>query len=37
MLCLINQDKYLIFNGTDENKELLEKYGDVFSGIMSKI
>ena len=37
MLCLINQDKYLIFNDTDENKELLEKYDDVFSGIMSKI
>ena len=33
----INKDKYLIFNDTGENKELLEKYDDVFSGIMSKI
>ena len=33
----INKDKYLIFNDTDENKELLEKYDDVLSGIMSKI
>ena len=33
----INKDKYLIFDDTDKNKELLEIYGDVFSGIMSKI
>ena len=33
----IIKDKYLIFNDTGENKELLEKYDDVFSGIMSKI
>ena len=33
----INKDKYLIFDDTDKNKELLEKYDDVFSGIMSKI
>ena len=33
----INKDKYLIFNDTDENKELLKIYDDVFSGIMSKI
>ena len=33
----INKDKYLIFNDTDKNKELLEKYDNVFSGIMSKI
>ena len=33
----INKDKYLIFNDTGKNKELLEKYDDVFSGIMSKI
>ena len=32
-----NKDKYLIFDETDKNKELLEKYDDVFSGIMSKI
>ena len=30
----INKDKYLIFNDTDENKELSEKYDDVFSGII---
>ena len=33
----INKDKYLIFDDTDKNKELLEKYDDVFSGIMSRI
>ena len=33
----INKDKYLIFNDTDENKELLKIYDDAFSGIMSKI
>ena len=27
----------MIFDNTDKNKELLEKYDDVFSGIMSKI
>ena len=27
----------MIFDDTDENKELLEIYDDVFSGIMSKI
>ena len=27
----------MIFDDTDKNKELLEKYDDVFSGIMSKI
>ena len=31
----INKGKYLIFNDTYKNKELLEKY-DVFSEIMSK-
>ena len=30
-------DKYLVFDSTDENKELLKKYNDVFNGIMSKI
>ena len=29
--------KYLIFNSTDENKELLKKYNDVFNGIKNKI
>ena len=33
----INKNKYLIFDDTDKNKELLEIYDDVFSGIMSKI
>ena len=33
----INNDKYLIFDDIDKNKELLEKYDDVFSRIMSKI
>ena len=27
----INKDKYLIFDDTDKNKELLEIYDDVFS------
>ena len=26
-------NKYLIFNSTDENKELLKKYNDVWNGI----
>ena len=30
-------NKYLIFDSTDENKELLKKYNDVFSGIRNKI
>ena len=30
-------NKYLVFNSTDENKELLKKYNDVFNGIRSKI
>ena len=29
--------KYLVFDSTDENKEFLKKYSDVFNGIMSKI
>ena len=33
----VNKDKYLVFDDTDENKELLKIYDDVFSGIMSKI
>ena len=32
----INKDKYLVFDVTDKNKNLLEKYY-VFNGIMSKI
>ena len=29
-------DKYLIFDSTDENKELLKKYNHVFNGIREK-
>ena len=32
-----DSNKYLVFDSTDENKKLLKKYNDVFSGIMSKI
>ena len=32
-----NENKYSIFDSTDENKELLKKYLDVWSGIKSKI
>ena len=30
-------NKYLVFNSTDENKELLKKYSDVFNAIINKI
>ena len=30
-------DKYLVFNSTNENKELLKNYDDVFNGIRDKI
>ena len=30
-------DKYLIFDSTDENKEALKKYKDVFNGIRDEI
>ena len=30
-------DKYLVFDSTDENKELLEKYNNVFNAIKDKI
>ena len=33
----INENKYLIFDSTDENKELLKKYNDVFNGIRDEI
>ena len=29
--------KYSVFDSTDENKESLKKYNDIFNGIMSKI
>ena len=31
------ENKYLIFDSTDENKELLKKYNDVWNGIKNKI
>ena len=30
-------NKYFIFDSTDENKELLKKYNDVWNGIKNKI
>ena len=33
----INGDKYLVFDDTYENKELLKRYDDVFNGIIDKI
>ena len=30
-------NKYLIFDSTDENKELLKKYNDLWNGIKGKI
>ena len=30
-------NKYLIFDSTDENKELLKNYNNVWNGIMGKI
>ena len=33
----INGNKYLIFDSTDENKELLKKYNDIFNGIRDEI
>ena len=32
-----DMDKYLVFDSTDENKELLEKCNDVFNAIRDKI
>ena len=33
----VNENKYFAFDVTYENKKLLERYGDVFNGIMDKI
>ena len=33
----INEDKYLVFDDTYENKKLLKRYDDVFNRIMDKI
>ena len=30
-------NKYLVFDSTDESKDLLKKYNDVFNGIRDKI
>ena len=30
-------NKYLVFDSTDKNEDLLEKYNDVFNGIRDKI
>ena len=30
-------NKYLVFDSTDENKELFKKYNDVFNGIRNTI
>ena len=32
-----DSNKYLVFDSTDENKELLKKYSDVFNKIKDKI
>ena len=32
-----NSNKYLVFDSTDENKELLKKYNDFFDGIKNNI
>ena len=32
-----NGNKYLIFDSTDKNKELLKEYNDVWNGIKNKI
>ena len=32
-----NEDKYLVFDVRDENKELLKRYDDVFNRIMGKV
>ena len=33
----INEDRYLVFDDTYENKKLLKRYDDVFNEIMSKM
>ena len=33
----INKGKYLVFDVTDENEELLKRYDDVFNIFMGKI
>ena len=33
----VNVNKYLVFDSTDENKDLFKKYNDVFNGIKDKV
>ena len=33
----INEDKFLVFDVRDENKELFKKYNNVFDGLLDKI
>ena len=33
----VNEDKYLVFDVTHENKKLLKRYDDVFNAIMDKV
>ena len=33
----INEDKYLVFDVKDKNKELLKRYDEVFNGLIDKI
>ena len=33
----INENKYLVFDVRDENKELLKRYDDVFNGLIDEI
>ena len=30
-------NKYLVFNSSDENKELIKNYNDAFNGVRDKI
>ena len=30
-------NKYLVFNSTDENKELIKNFNDAFNGVRDKI
>ena len=32
-----NESKYLVFDSTDENKEVLEKYTELWDGIKNEI
>ena len=33
----VNVNKYLVFDSTDENKDLFKRYNDVFNGIKDKV